>query len=64
MQTVTNNFCIRHDSTAVMACAKFYSDLTVKNRIAAKKHFYKIRIVHENHWVRCVPGHKPTARHI
>ena len=39
---IATKFCTWHDSTAVMPCAKFYSNLVQRNVIIAKPSFYWI----------------------
>ena len=46
------NFCTCHDSTAVVSCAKFYSDHCIRIEVKVKRNFHRIWIALEKSLVR------------
>ena len=50
------NFCTCYDSYAVVACAKIYSNTTVKSIIKAEHNFHPIWILHEKSLVWWILG--------
>ena len=53
---IAMKFCTWHDSCAVMACAKFSSDMMPYNGVTLKPIFHQIWIMMEKSFVKCVPG--------
>ena len=56
---ITTQFCTCHDSTAVVACAKLWSDLMSSNRITTIQTFYRIWIMIINSLVQWRPVSYP-----
>ena len=54
---IVTKFCTCHDSTTVVACAKFGCDILAINGITAKLIFHKIWIVMENIIREMLPRH-------
>ena len=48
---IASNFCTCHNSTAVVACAKFCSNHFIKNWMRAKQNFHRIWIMMELSWL-------------
>ena len=53
---IATNFCTRHDSCAVVACAKICCDLMTDNGITARRSFHRIWIAGKKSLVKRAPG--------
>ena len=54
-------FCTWHDSCAVIACAKFHSDIIPYNGVTVKLIFHRIRIMMEKLFVKWALGYLSAA---
>ena len=53
---IATNFCICHDSTAVVPCTKFCSDHCIRIEVRVKRNFHRIWIAMEKPLLERAPG--------